>query len=266
MLNRTINDLYIGRPNPKKGDVGLEIEVEGRRLPRQLENWNTVHEGSIGGRDMAFEYVLKGPMTLSKTSESLKELNRAYAEKESVLADAYRAGTHVHINCQKLTLLQAFNFVALSLCLEPIILRDCGQERVGNLFCLQAVDAEGYIASLSRAFTDEEGFRRLDQNNVKYSAVNAAPMATFGSLEFRCMRSTADPKILMPFIRKLLKIRKYACELRNPVEIMNKFSIMGASDFISEVLEEPIELSPEEEAAMWDSIRVVQDLAYCREW
>ncbi len=269
MLNRTINELYIRREVPKAGDFGLEIEVEGKDLPLEAQvakGWNVVHEGSIGGRDMAFEYVLKGPMTLAKSMTALGELNRAYKKNKSVVADSYRAGTHVHVNCQKLTLLQTYNFVALSLCIEPLILRDCGEDRVGNLFCLQAVDAEGYINSLMNTFSEEGGFHHLEPNGVKYSAVNAAPMTRFGSLEFRCMRSTSDPDVLVPFMRKLLKIRDFACNLRNPTEIMNLYSVMGPKAFISEILGEEVNLTNEEEAALWESIRVVQDLAYCREW
>lgn len=269
MLNRTINDLYIGNPQPKQGDVGLEIEVEGTHLPngeQVAQGWNVVHEGSIGGRDMAYEYVLKGPMPVAKAMRALGELNRAYKKNKSVVQDSYRAGTHVHVNCQHLTLMQAYNFVALSLCLEPLILRDCGDERVGNLFCLQAVDAEGYINRLVNVFRSDEGFRELDPNNVKYSAVNAAPMTRFGSLEFRCMRSTSDPEVLVPFMKKLLKIRDFACNLRNPSEIMNLYSLMGPKAFMEEIIGEEVIVSDKEEAALWESVRVVQDLVYCREW
>lgn len=49
-----------------KGDVGIEIEVEGKNLPKHFEKyWRVEADGSLRGEDNA-EYVLEKPSPLSK--------------------------------------------------------------------------------------------------------------------------------------------------------------------------------------------------------
>ena len=119
-----------------EGDVGIEVEVEGNNLPHIDEYWNVTHDGSLRGE--ALEYVFKRPLELSKAKEALDYLGHHLSKKNVSVLDSGRCGVHVHINCQKLSIVELYNFFTLNFILEDLLTAFCGESRVGNLFCLRA--------------------------------------------------------------------------------------------------------------------------------
>jgi hypothetical protein len=208
---------------PKDGDIGIEIEVEGRDLPRQVNGWQVHIEPSlrpIGGHDPK-EYVLPQPISFPGACRRLRMLREHLRRADVVLSD--RTSVHVHINVQKLTVGQWFNFVILYLLYEDALLEFCGETRKGNLFCLSSFDAEGLIFKLE-GLAKSMNFNALDDNDIRYASMNIKATPQYGSIEFRAMRGTVDIAVIEQWLRLLLSLREKACTFEDPHALLKEAS------------------------------------------
>jgi len=208
---------------PKEGDIGLEIELEGRNLPSYVAGWEVHIEPSlrpIGGHDPR-EYVFPFPVSLKETRYKLNMLKHDLKNAEVVLSD--RTSVHVHINVQKLTVSQWFNFVILYLLYEDSLLEFCGDTRKGNLFCLSSFDAEGLIFKLEN-LSKSMNFNALDDNDIRYASMNIKATPQYGSIEFRAMRGTDDVGLIEQWVNLLLSLREKACTFEDPHALLKEAS------------------------------------------
>lgn len=225
---RTVAEAFgIARGLLTKGDVGIEIEVEGKSLPRRVKGWKSEADGSLRGEEN-IEFVLERPSTLAEAKQALANLDEAYKSNESVVDDTVRAGVHVHVNVQELTLVELFNFITIYLILEEPLTKFCGPFREGNLFCLRSGDAE-YVLFALREAAQSRRFRSLVHDNLRYSSMNVKALGTYGSLEFRAMRGTRDLSLIMDWTKILYGLREAAKTFRVPSDVINSFS-EGAYD------------------------------------
>src|SRR3990172_9397067 len=102
------------------GDVGVEIEVEGRNLPYTEKYWKREADGSLRGPENA-EYVLRKPATLTQLKMALKSLAIDYRASEAKVDESVRAGVHVHVNVQHMNMVEVYNFITLYLILEELL-------------------------------------------------------------------------------------------------------------------------------------------------
>lgn len=204
------------------GDVGIEIEVEGTRLPTQdnLTMWRVERDGSLRGNSS--EYVLKGPMTIGRARAALNELDYVYNIKRTDVYDSVRAGVHVHINVQGLTIKQLFNYVVAYILLEETLVSWCGPSRKGNLFCLRTIDAD-YIVPFIKAALQNKRFNMFNDDEIRYCSINLKALTNYGSLEFRAMHGTRDLSRVLCWTETLLNIREVSKEYANPVQIVEEF-------------------------------------------
>ena len=248
------------------GPIGVEVEVEGDDLPRRVDGWDTEHDGSLVGESR--EYVLSQPLTLVKAGEALDSLDQAYKNHGSVLCDSCRTSVHIHINVQTLTPTQLFNFMTAYLVLEEMLVKFCGESRVGNLFCLRVRDAEHSLDQYVLAAKTRE-LHPLGDENIRYSAMNTNSVAKFGSLEFRAMRGGAGTRTIKIWMGLLFTLRNKSKEFANPQEIIKHVSSVGTRQFIRDLLgTRSIHLamdSPNLDQMLFDGMRNAQDLAYARE-
>ena len=184
------------------GDIGVEIEVEGENLPQPNEDcllrnftnfWNIVKDGSLRGE--AWEYVFKRPASRETYKRVLSYFTQQMEDKGSRFHDSVRAGIHIHINVQNLTVKELFNFLVTYYIMEEYIINRCGEGRQGNLFCLRSQDAPYILFSLYRAFRDNS-CQEIATDLVRYSSLNVISLFKYGSLEFRALRTTPDMKII----------------------------------------------------------------------
>lgn len=210
------------RLKPAIGDVGIEIEVEGSRLPTQeyLKSWRCEKDGSLRGSSM--EYVLRKPMYLADASMALSELDSAYEYKDTVVKDSIRAGIHVHVNVQELTFTQLFNFVVSYYILEEALVSWCGPSRVGNLFCLRSTDAD-VIMSYIRYALSKRDLASLHNDEIRYSSLNLKALGDYGSLEFRAMHSTRDLNRVYMWAETLVHLREASKTFHTPIEIVDYY-------------------------------------------
>lgn len=268
-----------------KGEVGIEIEVEGNRFPYPpgmqgahtpvrmpgLTYWSYVHDGSLRGEANA-EYVLTKPIVFKDVPAAVSEIFGAMANHGSVIDDSHRTSVHVHLNCQEFYLNRLCSFMALWYCLEEILTQWCGEHRVGNLFCLRAKDAPAIIAQL-RQFIKKDGGVQLSEH-LHYAGLNAHALAKFGSLEVRTLRGCTDPQTILDWVSILERLYTLSGEFNDPRDICGLFSAEGPLAFFEHVLKEKtsivrttIDWSDDQiRDAMYTGIRLAQDLCYCRDW
>lgn len=251
-----------------KGDLGIEIEVEGRRLPDAPKHWKREHDGSLRGPENA-EYVFTKPLTKNVARIALGYLDKAYEDNKSDVHDTVRAGVHVHVNVQHLNIIELYSMMTTYLILEPLLIKHCGEGREGNLFCLRATDAKFTLYALKVA-ARSKAFRHLVSDNLRYASMNVKALGTYGSLEFRAMRGTRDLKRVGDWAEMLLGLREKAQEYDSPIKVIEAYSLLGADGFIKHMLGEHadalMEAFPEYEALTHQGMRCAQQVAYAVNW
>jgi|DEB0MinimDraft_3_1074331.scaffolds.fasta_scaffold00971_2 hypothetical protein len=228
----------------KAGDVGIEIEVEfdsESSLERARENtpsgWTYTSDGSLRG--YATEFILRQPCKPRKLSEYINRIYDNALDFDDIV-DSDNCSTHVHINCQRLTLQQLVNFICVYSILEPILIDWCGEHRKGNLFCLSMLEAEDQFFTLSEVVGGR--IQMIQRDRAKYAALNMAALNQYGSLEFRSMRFPIPKDTMESWASMLLRLREYACTFDTAPDILMRYSEFGLDEFLREALPEHHEL------------------------
>ena len=192
----------VGLETPQTGKFGVEVEVEFESTtPYQLvKNWTVVGDGSLRGN--AVEYVLTSPLSLEKATEAITNLYR-YLGSRGVLCSG-RAGIHVHLNVQEYTMERLINLLYIFYRLESILIPWCGEERVGNVFCISNRESSCFVNDL--AFAIKKDSLPNGNSTGKYSALNVQPIYRFGSVEFRTLEFTRDVKKVLEWLGIIDKI------------------------------------------------------------
>jgi hypothetical protein len=196
----------LGLKEPKRGDVGMELEVEAKhRLPAiQEKKWRAKDEQSLRGFGM--EYYSSEPV---KANETLGPRIKYLVDKlldPNVLADpdSPRTSFHVHNNVTHLTPTQVWTAACAWWLLEPALVKYCDagkRTREGGLFCLRLSDAEGVVPFIKQDLKNpSRPFRHLNDDRIRYMALNLTAVMRFGSLETRTMRGTLDFTVLTNWV------------------------------------------------------------------
>ena len=93
----------------KKGEIGVEIEAEFEHpLMAAVPNpWRVDLDGSLRG--YAYEFVLKNPVSRGTINSALNKLEGCLSDHK--ILHSIRAGIHIHLNVQDLTIKQVLNFM-----------------------------------------------------------------------------------------------------------------------------------------------------------
>lgn len=260
----TIRKIY--NLKPYKGDVGIEIEVEGRSLATVVKDWRIERDGSLRGEE-ALEYVTESGVAREEIDETLGTLDLAMANANSEIVENTRAGVHVHVNIQNMTHTELANFATLYYILENLMVRYCGKYREGNLFCLRADDAGNIIPFVAEALQNKD-LRALHTDEIRYASMNWKPTSEYGSLEFRAMRTTKDFTHISNWAKMLLEIRDSALTYSTPTDILSEYSMNTPEDFIQRSLGMFSELILCEgyEELLQKGMYNAQDFAYSVDW
>lgn len=224
------------------GDFGVEIECEGKNLATpDVAVWHTVDDGSLRGEfpHGRAEWVFRQPQSLADSITELDKLAKYQADNKAELNFSFRTSVHVHMNVQNLTFDQYLNTIYTYLLLENALVRYCGNERVGNRFCLRMQDAEGLAEMLHVLFN--KGPKMLayfSKETAKYASINLAATNQYGSLEFRAMQGNLSVPYISTWLRALFNIREFAKQHKNPQAIHDVFVKMGPSEFMEAVLKD----------------------------
>lgn len=251
-----------------KGDVGIEIEVEGENLPHTDKYWKMEADGSLRNDPESMEYVLAKPSTLEQARIALKYLEVMYKKHNTNVHDSVRAGVHVHINVQDLNIVELYNFMTVYIILEDLLTKYCGEFREGNLFCLRTGDAEFLLHQLAEAARTKR-FNRLVTDDLRYASMNVKALGTYGSLEFRAMRGTRDLNTIYKWAEILLNLREVSKTFTDPTDVVNGFSECEANLFLNRCLGENADIFREYsgwESLITQGVRRAQDVAFSTKW
>jgi hypothetical protein len=134
-----------------------------------------------------------------------------------------------------------------------------GEGRAGNHRTASALPQERRCVQLSE--------------HLHYAGLNAHALAKFGSLEVRTLRGCTDPQTILDWVGILERLYTSVGDFTDPRDICSLFSSEGPLAFFDNVLRETgigrrsIGYNDEQiRDAMYDGIRLAQDLCYCRDW
>lgn len=252
--------------NKVGGDVGVEIEMEGNcRFPWEISKyWKAEEDGSLRGYSV--EYVMRQPMELKKVKSALNLLKEEMAAYGARPVYSERAGVHVHVNVQELTLKQVISTALVYYCLEHALVRYCGENREGNHFCLRAEDA-GFIIDAVESVIQRGRMNALNNEDIRYASLNFCSLVKYGSLEFRSMETQPDLSKILEWSTMLVSLRDYAKDLKDYTEIPTDISAYGPTGWARKVLgEEMFNLInyPEFDRDVMRCVRPIQHLFYMK--
>lgn len=267
-LNKNIILNVIPKLKATEGLLGVEIEVEGRRLPQDLRPyWRTDMDGSLKGAE-SFEYVMPKPSSLGGVKEALDFLQHSYKAARSTVDESVRAGVHVHLNVQQLTLKQFFTLTTAYFIVDELVTTFCGPSREGNHFCLRGKDAEFILFKLVEA-AKTRNLRNLNDNNLRYCSYNIVSLFKYGSVEFRAMRGTGDLDAIYEWCEIVSAINDGAKKWDNPRDVLVSMSEGGEEAFLFQLLGDKVkhfENHPELKRMIRQGARRVQMLAFGVDW
>tara|TARA_R110000851_G_scaffold88343_1_gene193001 strand:- start:527 stop:1486 length:960 start_codon:yes stop_codon:yes gene_type:complete len=255
------------RAEHQDGDVGIEIEMEGENLPKRgTALWHVEHDGSLRGEDNA-EYVLRKPVPFADVELALEEIVEDLSD--STLLPSTRTGVHVHVNVQQLDLVQLATFITLYLVVEDLLLEAAGEHRQSNLFCLKGCEAE-YMVQHAAKFFETGDLDYIANDSIRYSGINLAAIAKYGSVEFRSLRTPDDIMSIAKWVRAFKNMKDLSVErYKNPIDVLTGFSEFDGVLFLERVLPEYAKELMQVDG--WESklkrgMRSAQDLAFSQDW
>lgn len=251
-----------------KGEVGIEVEVEGGPWPQgTITNWHPHPDGSL--RNGGIEYVIRQPVMRDRVRPALETLKTALEGANKVFS--YRTSIHVHVNVQDLTVRQWVNFIALFCIFEESLVAAVGPERAGNKFCLRLKDADEPLLRVI------DGLKAQNLNphingDLKYASMNVKATRTHGTLEFRAMRGNLDTEFIVDWVDVLVGFKDAAKGVNSPTVFVEELSLLGPAAFADKYLPRKNSVTslvlgqPALNAELYGGVRIAQDLAYCQEW
>jgi hypothetical protein len=221
---------------PVAGDLGIEIEVEGTRLPTDAgrgSNWNIAMDNSLRG---GYEYIIKRPILLAEVKDNVHFLRKLFQQEGAKPVFSFRTSTHVHLNVQQLTYAQLLTLIYTYLLVEGPMVDFCGDVRKGNRFCLRLADAEGLMDTLAVLFAgDYSSMRYIGRGEVRYSALNLEALTKYGSIEFRSMRGTLDIGTIYDWCQSIIDLRTFSLKFNSPMEVYEEYVKCTPSSFLKKV-------------------------------
>lgn len=263
----------IGVPLNKARVFGVEIEVEGNKLPTNIDvlaekGWHITRDGSLRG-DEAYEYVTSGPMSSTQVTAALTALDSMFKTKKSRVDDSIRAAIHLHINVSDLTPRHIFTFLTAYYVFEDLLIRKAGVNRDGNLFALPLSGAYGILPGFVIPALREGNLARLRNDDIRYAAMNLRSMFRHGTLEFRPIGTKAPFKnTVLPWMQLFTRLlHNSEANLTDPSQLITLFSDQGAREVAimllgQDMADEWIFCHQDWSDVMMESVRLVQDYVF----
>lgn len=232
------------------GTYGIEIETETKNIEDYPDGWFnqnpttgrydvpiTGWEGHVDNslRNFGMEYVLQKPLSFKEAMSALDAFGEA-TEGIPFIKNTPSTSVHVHINMLPERPVTMMNFLTLYTLFENVLVDYSGESRRSNLFALPmrvAGTIHENVTRLMKVFETGRGAEVcLDPRQVKYSALNVAPINTFGSLEIRSFRGETDVSEIKDWLSILNRILEYARrDGLTPSIILLEYKVQGISYF-----------------------------------
>lgn len=187
------------------GLYGIECEIEGRDLPAAGTNgWDIHQDGSLRG---GYEYVTKGAVKFDDVKGHVKTLHTFIESSGGRFRPSHRASTHIHMNVGFEPFINVIGYITAFTIIEPVMLRMCGPERDGNLFCISTSDCGDLQYFMRQFIVMVRKGMWANMARGKYAALNIDPVFDKGSLEFRFFPSSLDENEIGNWVTWLNNLR-----------------------------------------------------------
>lgn len=290
-----IQDLTCLRPslsNPEKSSIlldsevllGLEVETENLPLRKwyhwsegdgftdlPFRYWRVRRDPSLKGTD-PWEFVFIEPLGGKNVVRAVRELAAYLAKNKDRLVLSERASLQVHLDFRPCALHELTNFVVLYAVFEKALYRYCGSEREHSIFCTPLWKMNDDIPTIAQVLNSSsmQEFTTSLQYVQKYSGLNLAPLARYGSVEVRMHPAERRSKPILQWVNLLLCLHKAARKGMTwhlpdaPVHM----SQVGFEQFAKRIFGTKYELIwyPGIDQHILDGIRVAQDILYSPAW
>ena len=267
-MSLNIKQLFNRSKKCPEGEIGLEIELEffdEQAWDLNPKAWSFNEEHSI--RNRGYEIVSKNPLTLEQLQPMVFDVCKNINRRSPI--ECNRTSVHVHVNQTKNTVLQVLNSAVVYWLLETPLTRYCGEEREGHHFCLRLKDAEALIPVLCKSLKEKTPLKSLG-DKVRYAGLNMSALNKFGSLEFRTMRGTTDPSLIVSWAKGLHHLCGVAKTFESPAQVFDYYLDHSKADFVKKFLPEdlatPVLGTPGYGDMMNESASIVCALAYAEDW
>lgn len=217
--------------------LGVEIEVEGckKKLPTRDKDaayWEMKEDHSL--RNNGMEFAFKEPLFGTDAVNAIRYLFEKAKEYGFQISD--RTGIHVHVDMRGMELDKFQNFCILYALTEPALYRWIGDGRDRNIHCLPWYAADGDLDTIAAVLREPNmGPTYIRQIN-RYAGLNLNSLATFGTAEFRQLKTTFDYGRMMDWLNIILSIRKAALAWTGtPGQLIKEMKILKAYGFMHKV-------------------------------
>jgi hypothetical protein len=229
--------------------IGLEFEFE-----KVASGVDAVHEayaahpdGSLRGGGMEFSF--RAPLFGNALREAVDHMCKHSAAH--AWDCSHRAGLHVHVDARDMTPAQLKSMGYIYAGLEPFLYQYIGEGRDCSNFCLPwyaVPDSAGSaFRMLARLEADPANPRlALDRaqralGDKRYTGLNYAALAKYGSVEFRQMRVTNNYDRVISWINMCMSLKKFAMNVGfGGQETLEFLSKTGPRRSLVEVFGEPL--------------------------
>lgn len=172
----------------KRGDFGLELEVEAQKPLPEVVGWTKEKDNSLRG-DYTAEYILTEPTNMGALLEARVGILLDALKPCKLIMNSPRTSFHVHRNILNISPTNLWSAaIAWWLFEDYIIEAYCNVDsRRDNHFCLplsKAADLMSYAMRFMQATQYGYGF---NDDAYKYGAQNIWSICKLGSVEYRCM-------------------------------------------------------------------------------
>jgi len=257
----------------KRGDIGIEIEVEGEEplIPVESDWWNSKKEDSL--RFYGMEYVTTRPLNSGQEVKDAVEYICKIINKKKIVKDTNRTSIHTHHNMTKKDLRHILNGICIFWIVENVLARYCGEDRESNLFCMRLKDAEAVL---------DEAIKALDTNpplmmfvkggdTVRYAGLNLGALRNYGSLEVRLKQGTTDPDEIVEWAESMHQLFTAAERWKDPAEFFDWYLSNSSKKLLEGIFAEKFYLKLRDRVSNYKNLMeenaiLVSELAYAKDW
>lgn len=222
--------------------IGVEIEVEGcsRKLPNTRSEsgyWTPKEDHSL--REGGMEFVFTEPLFGADVVAAINFLcDQALALRYKI---SERTGIHVHMDTRGMEVEKFQNFCILYALTERLLYNWVGDKRESNIHCLPWYMADGDLGSIGAIFKNPKEAPAIIKNINRYSGLNLNCLLTFGSAEFRQLKTTFDPKRILDWINIILSLKQAGeAWAGTPDQLIREMRLLGAFGFTSKVFRDQV--------------------------
>lgn len=261
--------------------LGIEIEAENLKVFEQIsfpptKLWTLKPEGSL--RNNGWE-LISCPTPAEVVAPNLHTILQYFKVIGADPEFTWRSSIHVHVNCRAMPVEYFKNFVLLSMvCEDSLFTFASPTRRDVNIFCTPLSRANFYALSAFMSVPNDSkaalksSLIQVIGSIKKYSALNFHRLADLGTLEFRHLRGTGDPSVILRWCQLIEALFSAACnieteKLHNAIKELNTSSAYDA--FLNMVFGEKLAnllFSPALQVRMSRNISVAKEILSAKEF